>query len=443
MQKIRFVDLFSGIGGIRLAFEQAARSLNIESECVLSSEINIDAKLVYEKNFGHISLGDVQLIDKLPNHEILLAGFPCQSFSHAGKKEGFGDTRGTLFFEIIRLLDTYKPQAFIFENVRGLYSHDKGKTLATIKHEIEQRGYSFHTFLLNSANFGLPQNRVRIYLVGILDASPTFELISDVGPKDSHSYNPQQLSLFYPPKKTVTVADILENNPNKKYDCSPEFINALKRIFNNDLNRLHGVRLIDYRGGNSIHSWDLGLRGECSAEEVELMNRFILKRRNKEFGQEQDGKLLTQEQIASFWEHPNLGEILNSLVAKKYLKLINDKYKPLSGNFSFEVYKFVDPNKISVTLVASDANRLGVYHNNRVRRITPREAARLQGFPDSFTLHPNDDKAYHQLGNSVSINVVKAVAQEVIMKMLYFNQQKVQKSDLLFTQPSNYLQSPR
>ncbi|WP_335095645.1 DNA (cytosine-5-)-methyltransferase [Nostoc sp.] len=428
MHKIRFVDLFSGIGGIRLAFEQAADSLNIESECVFSSEINSDAQLVYEKNFGQKALGDIRLIDQLPEHEFLLAGFPCQSFSHAGKKEGFIDTRGTLFFEITRLLDTYKPQAFIFENVRGLYSHDQGRTLATIKHEIQKRGYSFHAFLLNSANFGLPQNRVRIYLVGILDASPTFKLISDVGPKDSHSYNPQQLSLFSSPQKYVTVADILESSPDEKYNCSPKFVNALKRIFNNDLNRLHGIRLIDYRGGNSIHSWDLGLRGECSAEEIELMNRFILKRRNKEFGQEQDGKLLTQEQIASFFEHPNLGKVLNSLVTKKYLKIVNDKYKPLSGNFSFEVYKFVDPNKISVTLVASDANRLGVYHNQRVRRLTPREAARLQGFPDSFILHPNDDKAYHQLGNSVSINVVKAVAQEVIIKTLYSTQERKDKS---------------
>ncbi|MBN3925551.1 DNA (cytosine-5-)-methyltransferase [Nostoc sp. NMS4] len=438
MHKIRFVDLFSGIGGIRLAFEQAANSLNIESECVFSSEINSDAQLVYEKNFAQKSLGDIRLIDKLPEHEFLLAGFPCQSFSHAGKKEGFVDTRGTLFFEITRLLDNYKPQAFIFENVRGLYSHDQGRTLAIIKHEIKKRGYSFHAFLLNSANFGLPQNRVRIYLVGILNASPTFELISDVGPKDSHSYNPQQLSLFSPRKKSVTVADILESNPDEKYDCSPKFVNALERIFNHDLNRLHGIRLIDYRGGNSIHSWDLGLRGECSTEEIQLMNRFILKRRNKEFGKEQDGKLLTQEQIASFFEHPNLGELLNSLVTKRYLKLINDKYKPLSGNFSFEVYKFVDPNKISVTLVASDANRLGVYHNQRVRRLTPREAARLQGFPDSFILHPNDDKAYHQLGNSVSINVVKAVAQEVITKTLYSTQERTVKSKLTLAESLNY-----
>jgi DNA (cytosine-5)-methyltransferase 1 len=427
MPKIRFVDLFSGIGGIRLAFEQAANSLNIKTECVLSSEINSDAQLVYEKNFEHKPLGDIHLIDKLPKHDFLLAGFPCQSFSHAGKKEGFGDTRGTLFFEITRLLDTYQPQAFLFENVRGLYSHDNGKTLATIKHEIKKRGYSFDAFLLNSANFGLPQNRVRVYLLGILNASPKFDLISDVGFKDSHSYNTQQLSLFYSPNKYVTVADILEDNPDIKYDCSPKFVNALKQIYNQDLNRLHGVRLIDYRGGNSIHSWELGLRGKCSVVEIELMNRFILKRRNKEFGQEQDGKLLTKKQIASFFEHPNLEEILDSLVANKYLKIINDKYKPVSGNFSFEVYKFIDPNKISVTVVASDANRLGVYHNNRVRRLTKREVARLQGFPDSFILHPNDDKAYYQLGNSVSINVVKAVAEELIRKTLYDGQEQTEK----------------
>ena len=94
---------------------------------------------------------------------------------------------------------------------------------------------------------------------------------------------------------------------------------------------------------------------------------------------------------------------MNSLVTKKYLKLINDQYKPLSDNFSFEVYKFVDPNKISVTLVASDANRLGVYHNQRVRRLTPREAARLQGFPDSFILHPNNDKAYYSVFHSSEV----------------------------------------
>ncbi len=419
MQKIRFIDLFAGIGGMRLAFESAARSLNLETECVLSSEINPDAQLVYQTNFGDTPLGDIRLIDQLPEHQILLAGFPCQSFSYAGKKAGFGDTRGTLFFEIVRLIDTFKPQAFIFENVRGLVSHDSGQTLETIKGEMSDRGYSFDYFVLNSSNFSLPQNRVRVYLVGILNASPQFRLVSDLGPKDSHSSNHQQLSLFYPLSQPITVADILEDNPDAKYDCSPEFVKALKQIVNQDLNRLHGMRLIDYRGGNSIHSWELGLRGECSLDEIELMNLFILKRRNKEFGNHQDGKLLTKEQIATFFAHPNLDEILDSLVTKKYLQRNNLLYKPVSGNFSFEVYKFLDPAKISVTVVASDANRLGVYYNHRVRRITPREAARLQGFPDNFSLHSNDDKAYHQMGNSVSVNVVTTVAEEVIQNVLY------------------------
>lgn len=419
MDKLRFVDLFSGIGGMRLAFEEAARSLELETECVLSSEIDPEARWVYEQNFFHQSCGDIRQLEALPAHDILLAGFPCQSFSYAGKKEGFGDTRGTLFFEIVRLMDTYKPQTFIFENVRGLVSHDRGRTLETIQNEIEKRGYSFDAFLLNSSNFGLPQNRVRIYMVGILNASPKYELISDAGPKDSHSYHQvEQLSLFHSPRSPIQVLNLLEDNPDHKYDCSPEFVAALKRVVNNNLDRLHGIRLIDYRGGNSIHSWELGLRGECSSEEIELMNRFILKRRNKEFGKTQDGKLLTKEQISTFFDRPHLETILESLVAKKYLQRHGNLYKPVSGNFSFEVYKFLDPQKISVTLVASDANRLGVYHNNRVRRITPREAARLQGFPDRFQLHNNDDKAYYQLGNSVSINVVKAVAQEAIVNTL-------------------------
>jgi len=420
MTKLRFIDLFAGIGGMRLGFEQAANSLNCKTDCVFASEINPDCQGVYQNNFNHEVLGDIRKIDQLPPHEILLAGFPCQSFSYAGKKAGFGDTRGTLFFEILRLIDTCKPQAFIFENVRGLYSHDQGRTLETIKHEMKKRGYSFDTFLLNSANFGLPQNRVRLYMIGILEASPKFELISDLGPPDSHSYNYQQLSLFNPVSKPVAVADILEDNPDSKYDCCPQFVEALKERLNNDLNQLHGRRLIDYRGGNSIHSWELGLRGKCSPEEIELMNHFILKRRNKVFGRHQDGKLLSREQIASFFDHPYLDQILDSLVAKKYLQVIEGHYKPVSGNFSFEVYKFLDPRKISVTLVASDANRLGVYHNHRVRRITPREAARLQGFPDDFILHSNDDKAYYQLGNSVSINVVKAVARDVILNTLSF-----------------------
>ncbi|MBE9008017.1 DNA (cytosine-5-)-methyltransferase [Fortiea sp. LEGE XX443] len=420
MTKIRFVDLFAGIGGIRLAFEQAAQLIDLKTECVLSSEIDEDSKFVYGTNFSEVPLGDIKEITTLPEHDVLLAGFPCQSFSYAGKKEGFGDTRGTLFFEIVRLIDTHKPKVFVFENVRGLYTHEQGKTLKTIKHEMQKRGYSFDALLLNSANFGLPQNRVRLYLIGFLNKSPKLNLFSDLGPKDSHSFNHKQLSLFESSDQPTptTVTDILEDDPDPKYNCSKSFINALSKVVGNNFEKLHGCRLIDYRGGNSIHSWELGLRGECTQEEIKLMNLFITKRRNQEFGRHQDGKLLTQEQIATFYKNPELGNILNSLVSKKYLKIVNGKYKPVSGNFSFEVYKFLDPNKISVTLVASDANRLGIYHNGRVRKITPKEAARLQGFPDNFILHFNDDKAYYQLGNSVSINVVRVISKEVLLNLL-------------------------
>jgi DNA (cytosine-5)-methyltransferase 1 len=414
---LKFIDLFSGIGGLRLGFERGIESIGLRGECVLASEIDGEANQVYSRNFQHIPAGDISQIQSLPEHDVLLAGFPCQSFSYAGKKQGFGEIRGTLFFEIMRLIDTHKPKVLILENVRGLTTHDCGKTFATIEHEIQLRGYSFYKFVLNSVNFGLPQNRVRVYMIGVLNASPQFNLISDLGPKDSHAYNAVQLNLFslnhVPPK----VQDILEENPDSSFDCSPKFIQALNQVLNGDFNQLHGVRLIDYRGGNSIHSWELGLRGKCSEDEIKLMNLLITERRKNKFGKHQDGKQLTREQIASFFPHPQLDDILDALVKKHYLKLTDGRYKPVSGNFSFEVYKFLDPEKISVTLVASDANRIGVYHNNRVRRITPREAARLQGFPDSFQLHPNPSKAFYQIGNSVSINVVKAVVEEVIAKV--------------------------
>ncbi len=371
MKKIRFVDLFAGIGGMRLGFERAADSLKLISECVLSCELDADSRSVYEENFGEYPLGDIRLIDELPPHEVLLAGFPCQPFSYAGRQAGFGDTRGTLFFEITRLIDTYKPVAFILENVRGLLSNDKGRTLETIKHEFKIRGYSFDAFLLNSANFELPQNRLRVYLVGVLNSTPKFHLYSETKPLDSYSDNPDEIPWLDPECKPITVADILEEEADKKYNCSREFVNALKRKFNGDLNGVHGMRIIDRIGSNSIYSWELGLRGKCTADEIKLMNSFILNRRDNEFGKGRDHKMLTKEQIRSFFPHKKLEHLLNSLVAKNYLKKVKSKYKTMTGNFSFEVYKFLEPNKIAVTLVASDANKLGVYYQKPIKKNYP------------------------------------------------------------------------
>ena len=407
---IRYIDLFAGIGGIRLGVSQALSHNGIASTCVLSSEINGRACETYHLNFGEHPSGDIKLIEEIEPFDLLLAGFPCQPFSYAGKRMGFGDTRGTLFFEIERLLEKYRPKAFLLENVRGLYSHDKGRTFSTIMDKLHELGYGTYDMLQNSSNFGVPQNRVRLYIVGILGAKPEMDLITDLGAADSHKYKKkdQTLSLFNE-KPICRVGDILEPDVDEKYLCSDKFQMLLHEVVGEDLNVLHGYRLIDYRGGQSLHSWELGMKGKCTDAEIRFMNALILNRRKPIFGTEQDGKKLTLDQIKTFYNEPDIEEVIGSLLGKRYLQVKDGKYNPVCGNMSFEIFKFLDPDSISVTLTSSDANRLGVIQNNRARHITPRECARLQGFPDTFIPHPNDSWAYKQFGNSVSVPVIEAV----------------------------------
>lgn len=413
---IKFIDLFAGTGGIRLGFEQACQKLGLTTECVFSSEIDKNACASYELNFGHNPFSDVTKIDELPAFDFMLAGFPCQSFSYAGKRKGFGETRGTLFFEVERLLAKYKPKGFLLENVRGLTSHDQGRTFETIINSLKNLGYSVEYLLLNSSDFGVPQNRVRIYIVGRLHGQIKMTLQSDVGAADSHKFKQQngQLSLFSEPKTIRVVKDILEQNVPQKYHCTDGFVTKLKKVIGDDLSKLHGYRLIDYRGGQAIHSWELGIKGECSRAEIEFLNLLIANRRKKTFGVHQDGKSLSLEQIKTFYKKNDLEEILNSLIIKGYLSAYDNKYNPVAGNMSFEVFKFLDPESISITLTASDTNRLGIIQNGKARRLTPRECARLQGFPDHYKLLDNDGAVYKQMGNAVSVPVIEAVVSDLL-----------------------------
>lgn len=412
---IKYVDLFAGVGGIRLGVSQALSQNGIEANCVLSSEINEKACETYQLNFGEHPSGDIKLITEVEPFDLLLGGFPCQPFSYAGKRMGFGDTRGTLFFEIERLLEKYQPKAFLLENVRGLYTHDGGRTFNTIMDKLHGLGYGTYDLLQNSSNFGVPQNRVRLYIVGILGAEPIMGLHTDLGAADSHKYKQSLLepSLFGT-KPRCQVGDVLEDEVDEKYYCSENFQQMLHNAVGEDLSVLNGYRLIDYRGGQSLHSWELGMKGKCTEAEIRFMNALILNRRRPVFGKEQDGKKLTLEQIRTFYTEPNIDEVIASLLKKRYLQLNDGRYNPVCGNMSFEVFKFLDPESISVTLTSSDANRLGVIRNNRARHITPRECARLQGFPDSFKLHPSDAWSYKQFGNSVSVPVVQAVFDEFL-----------------------------
>ena len=406
---IRFVDLFAGIGGIRLGFQQALDDLGIAYKCVLSSEIDKNAQETYKLNFGENPKGDIYKIGEFPQFDFLLAGFPCQPFSYAGKQKGFGDTRGTLFFEIEKRLAQYKPNGFLLENVRGLTTHDGGRTLATIIQKLESLDYGVRCLSLNSSDFNVPQNRSRIYILGLKKGTPTLSLKSGKGASDSHHFRRLLNSNRIQSKPITLVKDILDAEAPTKYNCSEGFSEKLKLVLKQKKLPIDGVRMIDFRNGNSIHSWELGIKGQCNAEEIDFLNALIANRRKKEFGTHQDGKNLSLEQIQTFYDHPNLIEITKSLISKKYLRKRDGLYNPVSGNMSFEVFKFLDPNSVSITLVSSDAHKLGVMHQSRVRRITPRECARLQGYPDSFISHPVDQYAYHQFGNSVSVPVIKAV----------------------------------
>lgn len=410
---LKYVDLFSGIGGIRLGLSQALETQQIQSKCVLSCDIDPKARETYCMNFGETPQGDIRDIDDIEPFHVLLAGFPCQPFSYAGKHRGFGDTRGTLFFEIERLLKKYQPKIFLLENVRGLKTHDNGRTFNTIVKNLQALGYGVTDLLLNSSDFGVPQNRVRLYILGLLDQKPNINIVSHVGAKDSHSFKPlsPKLPLFNYclEHKSKTVKDVLQEKVDDKYKCSNDFIEKLWKAFGKNLNKLHGYRLIDYRGGNSLHSWELGLKGDCTKNEINFMNLLIKNRRRQHFGSQQDGKMLTIEQIKSFYKKNDILDIVSTLQAKGYISEKEGKYNPVCGNMSFEVFKFLDPNSISITLTSTDSDRLGIVQNNTPRRITPRECARLQGFPDSYICHTSDAFAYKQFGNSVSVPVIKAI----------------------------------
>lgn len=168
MEKIKFIDLFCGIGGFRQAMDEACFENDLIPECVFSSDIDSFCQDSYEANFGHRPTGDITKVDEkdIPDHDILFAGFPCQPFSIIGQMQGFNDIRGTLFFDIVRILRHKQPKAFVLENVKQLVGHDKGRTLKTIIKTLQDLGYHITYAVLNALDYGLPQKRERVIIVG-------------------------------------------------------------------------------------------------------------------------------------------------------------------------------------------------------------------------------------------------------------------------------------
>jgi len=303
---IKIIDLFAGIGGIRLGFQNVTTR---PIECVFSSEWNRYSVQTYQANHGlEVVHGDITKVDEkdVPHHDILLAGFPCQPFSQAGLKKGFEDTRGTLFFDIARILKEKQPKAFLLENVKQLRGHDKGKTLEIILKTLNQIGYkNTHYALLKARDFGLPQNRERLYIVGFLD--------------DEIEYK------FPEPTQVETkVGHILDDYVAEKYTISDKLWEGHQRRKENN------------------------------------------KKNGKGFGYR-----------------------------------IFDKNSEYTSTISARYYK--DGSEILISQKGKNP-----------RKLTPREAAKLQGFPVDFKIPVSDTQAYQQFGNSVPVTVIEAIAKEML-----------------------------
>lgn len=312
------IDLFAGIGGIRLGFELTNRTEN-----VLSVEMDKYACQTYEANFGDNPYGDVTKIkeEELEDFDILLAGFPCQAFSIAGRRLGFEDTRGTLFFDVARIIKYKRPKAFLLENVKGLVNHKGGKTLETILHVLENElNYKVFVKVLNAKDYGLPQNRERIYIVGFDHQEIDFQFPTYNGPSN-------------------VLRDILEEHEvSSKYYLSDTYLETLKahRKRHESKGNGFGYQILDYDG---------------------ISNAIVVG------GMGRERNLIIDERLTDF-------------TPKTKIK--------------------------------------GEINKEFVRSLTPREWARLQGFPDTFVIPVSDTQAYKQFGNSVAVNVINHLAKEMI-----------------------------
>ena len=410
MKTIKFIDLFAGIGGIRKGFEIACKEKGLKTECVFTSEIKPYAIDVLSQNHpGETIHGDITVIDEndIPDFDYLLAGFPCQAFSMAGKRLGFNDTRGTLFFDVARILKAKKPKGFVLENVEGLVNHDNGKTLDTILNTLYELGYFVAHRVLNAKDFGVPQERKRIYIVG-----------SDKRCPDLNEFKITS-------KKLSSILD-------QGLECEhSDFIDNLLKHY--DIKELPGKSIKDKRGGkNNIHSWDLEVKGKVTKSQRELLNKMMTERRKKQWAEQygidwMDGMPLTLDMIKTFYNNSKLESMLEDLVKKKYLVKEHPKkktkeglrvqdeslpigYNIVTGKMSFQVNKVLNPDDYAPTLVAMDMQHLYVVDGDGIRQLSLREGLRLFGYPDDYKFDVIVSDGYDLLGNTVVVPVIAAVS---------------------------------
>lgn len=397
MTDFTYVSLFSGIGG----FETALNKLG--GTCVLASEIDRFANQSYEALYGHVTAGDITKIDAedVPDHDLLVGGFPCQSFSVAGKRGGFDDARGTLFFEVARLAKTKQPRMLLLENVKGLVSHDGGKTLDTIVKTLNDIGYHVDFDVLNSKYFGVPQNRERIFIVALRDdiAKPadwTIEGTNVVakGKRRIAAYDGVKTFNFdFPQQTEVTtrLRDVLETEVDEKYYLSDEKTAKLVAQLDDGL----AVR-------------EATKQGYAIATEGDAVN-FQFPDSNTRRGR-------VGKQIANTLEASNINQGVVEPVMLGHLEM--NGHDILKRVYSAD---FVGPTLTTMgggntepkTAVLDSEKR---YH---IRKLTPLECWRLQGFTDAqhqtvVDAGLSDSQRYKQAGNAVTVNVIHAIGERLL-----------------------------
>lgn len=392
---MKFFDLFAGIGGFRLGMERNGH------ECIGSCEIDQYARQIYSRNFGHEpEYKDATKLNpkELPDFQCLCAGFPCQSFSLAGQRGGFEDTRGTLFFEIIRIAREKQPSILFLENVKGLLSHDKGKTYRTILATLDEVGYDVSFQLVNSKYF-LPQNRDRIFIIGHLRGASRQEIL---------------------PLGEISEGDDRTSKNGDKIELEAKHINVTKH------------------NGSRVYSKD-GIAPSVMAGEGSGTRIKIIEPKLKKVGIIGKGgqgmRVYSIDGIAS-----NLNALSGGMGAKTGLYLDRNKVPMIyKSNTNANMKQRIQNRDSTWTLTTKSTDfglivnvpkpddvsrtvRVGgrgsidrhswdiIDDNTRVRRLTPTECERLQGFPDGYTIGISETQRYKCLGNAVTVNTIQYIA---------------------------------
>lgn len=362
---MKYLSLFSGIGGFELGINKAYEQTFLnrarrsgkkywKPECVGYSEIDKYAIQIYNNHFNHHNYGDIKKINakKLPDFDLLVGGFPCQSFSIAGKRGGFNDTRGTLFFEICRIIKQKQPRFILLENVKGLLSHDKGRTFGTMLKSLDGLGYDLQWQVLNSKNFGVPQNRERVLIVGHIRKQSRPEIFPIQRSDESC--------------QTESSSNTIDVNYSKGID--------------NHGQRTHIGTLRTFKDGQGFREVKSGLAPTIQC-------------RAREDGSGQPVILIPEATKIGFAQ-ATIGDSIN-------LSVLGSKTR--RGRVGNKIAQTLDTGMQQYTL-SSDM---------MIRRLTPVECERLQGFPDNWTEGISDTQRYKCLGNAVTVNVIQSIIEKL------------------------------